>query len=74
MKRALALTLLAELSPAAPATSAPSSLSTPPHGPELLGSTEKAFEKAHPEIDVQWVDMGSQEVLDRIRRRRTTRS
>jgi ABC-type Fe3+ transport system, periplasmic component len=38
-----------------------------PHGPELLGSLEKSFEKAHPEIDVQWIDMGSQEVLDRIR-------
>ncbi|MEO8575214.1 MAG: extracellular solute-binding protein [Gemmatimonadales bacterium] len=38
-----------------------------PHGPELLGYFEKEFEKAHPDIDVQWVDMGSQEVLDRVR-------
>jgi iron(III) transport system substrate-binding protein len=37
-----------------------------PHGPELLGYFETEFEKAHPDIDVQWVDMGSQEVLDRI--------
>ena len=38
-----------------------------PHGKDLLGYFEAEFEKAHPEIDVQWVDMGSQEVLDRIR-------
>ena len=38
-----------------------------PHGKELLQYLEKGFEKAHPEIDVQWVDMGSQEVLDRVR-------
>jgi iron(III) transport system substrate-binding protein len=38
-----------------------------PHGPELLKYLEDGFEKAHPNIDVQWVDMGSQEVLDRVR-------
>ena len=38
-----------------------------PHGPELLKYFEEGFEKAHPTIDVQWVDMGSQEVLDRVR-------
>jgi iron(III) transport system substrate-binding protein len=38
-----------------------------PHGPELLKYFEDEFEKAHPKIDVQWVDMGSQEVLDRVR-------
>lgn len=38
-----------------------------PHGKDLLQYSEKEFEKAHPEIDVQWVDMGSQEVLDRVR-------
>ena len=38
-----------------------------PHGKDLLGYLETEFEKAHPDIDVQWVDMGSQEVLDRIR-------
>jgi len=37
-----------------------------PHGPELLKYYEAAFEKAYPTIDVQWVDMGSQEVLDRL--------
>lgn len=38
-----------------------------PHGKELLEYLEKGFEKAHPDIDVQWADMGSQEVLDRVR-------
>lgn len=38
-----------------------------PHGKDLLGYTEEEFEKANPGIDVQWVDMGSQEVLDRVR-------
>lgn len=38
-----------------------------PHGPDLLKAFEARFEKQHPEVDVQWVDMGSQEVLDRLR-------
>jgi len=38
-----------------------------PHGKDLLEYLEKGFEKANPAIDVQWVDMGSQEVLDRVR-------
>ena len=41
-----------------------------PHGPDLLGDFEARFEEAHPTIDVQWLDMGSQEVLDRIRSER----
>ena len=38
-----------------------------PHGRDLLGLLERTYEKAHPEIDVRWLDMGSQEVYDRIR-------
>jgi iron(III) transport system substrate-binding protein len=38
-----------------------------PHGPDLLKSVEERFEAAHPDVDVQWVDMGSQEILDRLR-------
>ncbi|HWL41253.1 MAG TPA: extracellular solute-binding protein [Gemmatimonadaceae bacterium] len=38
-----------------------------PHGKDLLDYFETEFEKANPTIDVQWVDMGSQEVLERIR-------
>jgi iron(III) transport system substrate-binding protein len=38
-----------------------------PHGSDLLSYYEQEFERAYPHVDVQWVDMGSQEVLDRIR-------
>jgi iron(III) transport system substrate-binding protein len=38
-----------------------------PHGKELLQHYEQGFETAHANVDVQWVDMGSQEVLDRLR-------
>ena len=38
-----------------------------PHGTELLTYYEGEFERANPTVDVQWVDMGSQEVLDRLR-------
>jgi iron(III) transport system substrate-binding protein len=38
-----------------------------PHGSDLLSYYEREFEAEYPDIDVQWVDMGSQEVLDRIR-------
>ena len=41
-----------------------------PHGKDLLQYYEQAFEKAHPTVDVQWVDMGSQDVLDRLRSER----
>lgn len=41
-----------------------------PHGKELLEYYEQGFERANPGIDVQWVDMGSQEVLERIRAER----
>jgi iron(III) transport system substrate-binding protein len=38
-----------------------------PHGRDLLLLMEKSFEAKHPKIDVRWLDMGSQEVYDRIR-------
>ncbi len=38
-----------------------------PHGKEMLSEFEKQFEATHPNIDVQWLDMGSQEVFDRIK-------
>lgn len=41
-----------------------------PHGPEQLGALEAAFEARHPDIDVRWLDMGSQDVFDRIRSER----
>jgi iron(III) transport system substrate-binding protein len=41
-----------------------------PHGPDLLRAFEARFEELYPDIDVQWLDMGSQEVLDRLRSER----
>ncbi|MFT5142953.1 MAG: iron(III) transport system substrate-binding protein [Thalassolituus oleivorans] len=38
-----------------------------PHGKEMLGEYELAFEAAHPAIDVRWIDMGGQDAYDRIR-------
>jgi iron(III) transport system substrate-binding protein len=38
-----------------------------PHGRDQLSLLEHAFEREHPEIDVRWLDMGSQEILDRLR-------
>lgn len=38
-----------------------------PHGADMLAHYEQAFEQANPDVDVQWVDMGSQEVLERLR-------
>lgn len=37
-----------------------------PHGKELLGEFEKLYEAKHPNVDIQWLDMGSQEVFDRV--------
>jgi iron(III) transport system substrate-binding protein len=38
-----------------------------PHGRDLLALMEKSYEKLHPEIDVRWLDMGSQDIYDRVR-------
>ena len=38
-----------------------------PHGADLLGIVEREYEALHPEVDVRWLDMGSQDVYDRIR-------
>ncbi|HEY7863782.1 MAG TPA: hypothetical protein VIE39_08980, partial [Thermoanaerobaculia bacterium] len=38
-----------------------------PHGRDLLTLVETTFESANPGVDVRWLDMGSQEVYDRIR-------
>ena len=37
-----------------------------PHGKDILSKFEAQFEAKY-EIDVEWLDMGSQEILDRIR-------
>jgi iron(III) transport system substrate-binding protein len=41
-----------------------------PHGREQLVLFEERFEARNPGVDVQWVDMGSQEALDRVRSER----
>ena len=38
-----------------------------PHGKDLLTEFETRYEELHPDIDVQWLDMGSQSILDRLR-------
>lgn len=38
-----------------------------PHGDDLLSYYEKGFEAVHPDVDVQSVDMGSQDIIDRLR-------
>jgi iron(III) transport system substrate-binding protein len=38
-----------------------------PHGRELLTEFETRFEAQNPNIDVRWLDMGSQDALDRVR-------
>ncbi len=38
-----------------------------PHGRDLLTLVEGEFERLHPGVDVRWLDMGSQEVYDRLR-------
>jgi iron(III) transport system substrate-binding protein len=38
-----------------------------PHGRDQLTLLEREFERRRPDIDVRWLDMGSQEVLDRLR-------
>jgi iron(III) transport system substrate-binding protein len=41
-----------------------------PHGKEMLSAFEQAYEARNPRIDVQWLDMGSQDAYDRIRTER----
>lgn len=41
-----------------------------PHGRDLLELVEQAYEAANPEVDIRWLDMGSQEVYDRVRSER----
>ncbi|MEX1181903.1 MAG: extracellular solute-binding protein [Gemmatimonadota bacterium] len=41
-----------------------------PHGADMLSAFEARFEELNPAVDVQWLDMGSQEVLDRVRSER----
>jgi iron(III) transport system substrate-binding protein len=42
-----------------------------PHGRDLLTLAERIFEAANPDVDVRWLDMGSQDALDRVRSERS---
>jgi len=61
-----ALTALTALSACSPDNRTPIVLYSP-HGRDQLTLLEKAFERQRPDIDVRWLDMGSQEILDRLR-------
>src|SRR5262245_25991730 len=41
-----------------------------PHGRDLLTLLSHRFEEQHPGVVVHWLDMGSQEVYDRLRSER----
>ena len=41
-----------------------------PHGKELLADFAQRFEASHPGVKVQWLDMGAQDALDRVRSER----
>lgn len=38
-----------------------------PHGKEMLAAFENQFEAKHPDVNIQWIDMGGQDAYDRIR-------
>lgn len=42
-----------------------------PHGKEMLSAYEDRFEAQHPDVNVQWIDMGGQDAYDRIRTERS---
>ncbi len=68
-RRAPALVVLAMLAAACSDGRTPLVIYSP-HGNYLLDLFEQRFEAAHPGVDVRWLDMGSQEVLDRLRAER----
>ena len=71
MKRRACLALLAAILPSLSCGESKVVLTLySPHGKEQLELFERAFEASYPGVDVQWVDMGSQEVLDRVRSER----
>jgi iron(III) transport system substrate-binding protein len=41
-----------------------------PHGKEMLAAFERLYDDAHPDQEVHWLDMGSQDAYDRIRTER----
>ncbi len=41
-----------------------------PHGKDLLGDFVALYKQANPDVDVQFLDMGSREILERLRAER----
>jgi iron(III) transport system substrate-binding protein len=71
-ERSAALRTLALLAVAAALTGCAPDSRTPivlysPHGRDQLSLLEHDFESRNPDVDVRWLDMGSQEILDRLR-------
>jgi iron(III) transport system substrate-binding protein len=63
---AIALAALSGLSACTPDPRTPLLIYSP-HGRDQLVLLEREFERRRPEVDVRWLDMGSQEILDRLR-------
>jgi iron(III) transport system substrate-binding protein len=61
-----ALSALSAVSTCSPDSRTPVVLYSP-HGRDQLELLERDFERRRPDIDVRWLDMGSQEILDRLR-------
>src|SRR6266581_1827458 len=68
--RLLGLALLASLSSACRGDGRTPLVIYSPHGRDLLTLFAHRFEQLHPEVVVHWLDMGSQEVHDRLRSER----
>ncbi len=66
----LGVALLTVLSLACAGDHRPPLIVYSPHGRDLLTLLERRFEQLHPDVDVRWLDMGSQEVSDRLRSER----
>jgi iron(III) transport system substrate-binding protein len=61
------LLLAAVLAGCAPGTRKTPLLVYSPHGKDMLSAFEAAYEQVHPDVDVQWLDMGSQDAYERIK-------
>ncbi len=70
MRRAAGASLLALVVAACAGTHRTPLVIYSPHGRDLLTLVEHRFEALHPDVDVRWLDMGSEEVLDRLRSER----
>src|SRR6266568_120303 len=68
--RLLGLALLVSLSGACRGDGRTPLVIYSPHGRDLLTLFQHRFEQLHPEAVVHWLDMGSQEVYDRLRSER----